>query len=217
LYFEPNQGQTDARVRFLARNRGISVFLEDREASLVLGSQGPEGGPSAVVRMKLLGASSPRTVSGLERMQGIANYFRGKDPLKWRTDIPLYARVRYEQVYKGVDLVYYGNGDWLEYDFVVASGADPKSIVLGLEGAERLRLDASGELVVETRAGALRLKKPIAYQEFGGQRMDMRSDVSAVRVTGEELPPATATDFWMVASAGSKARGACKWSKAGWW
>jgi hypothetical protein len=170
LYFEPNQGQTDPRVRFIARNQGISVFLEDREASLVLGSHGPDGGPSVVVRMRLLGASSPKTVSGLERMQGIANYFRGKDPAKWRTNIPLYARVRYEQVYKGVDLVYYGNGGRLEYDFVVAPGADPKSIVLGLEGADRLRLDASGELVVETQAGELRLKKPVAYQYSAGER-----------------------------------------------
>src|SRR5215208_1106254 len=84
----------------------------------------------AVLRMKFVGGAAEPQVVGLEELRGKSNYFIGSDPEKWRTDVPLYARVQYKSVYPGIDLVYYGNQRELEYDFVVAAGADPAQIRL---------------------------------------------------------------------------------------
>ena len=164
LSFEANQGQTDSRVDFLARGSGYSLFLSPTEAVLALrkpvGSSRPStrhsnaeaeqapAAPPAVVRMKLVGANvSPRVV-GLEELSGKSNYFLGNDLTKWRTDVPHYAKVRYQDVYPGVDLVYYGNQRQLEYDLIVAPGADPEAIQLAFEGEDDLEIDAQGDLVL---------------------------------------------------------------------
>jgi hypothetical protein len=112
-------------------------------------------------------------VTGREELPGKANYFIGNDPAKWRTDIPTYARVGYQDLYPGIDLVYYGNQRQLEYDFVVRPGADPARIVLGFEGADRLEVDTQGDLVLHTAAGAIRQRKPVIYQEAAGRRMEI--------------------------------------------
>jgi hypothetical protein len=90
----------------------------------------------AVLHMKLLGANPKARVSGLEELPGKSNYFIGNDPKKWRTNVPNYAKVKYANVYPGVDLVYYGNQGKLEYDFVVQPGADPGSIQLAVVSDE---------------------------------------------------------------------------------
>lgn len=129
LYFEPNVGQTDARVRFLTRGGGMTTFFTDTETVMVLSRSGEAGEvEQAVVRMKLAGASHARRAIGLEKLPGVSNYFIGNDPAKWRTDVPHFARIQYEHVYPGIDLVWYGSQRQLEYDFVVAPGADPKQI-----------------------------------------------------------------------------------------
>ena len=115
--FEPNIGQTAPEVRFLTRGRGMTTFFTDTEAVMVLGRS-----EQAVVRMKLAGATKPRQAAGLENLPGISNYFIGNDRKNWRTDVPHYARIRYEGVYPGIDLEWYGNQRQLEYDFVVAAG-----------------------------------------------------------------------------------------------
>src|SRR2546430_4743264 len=162
LHFEANRGQTHRDVRFLARGAGYSLFLTPTEAVLTLikpeplarqpaarGSSRPRGPVTGVVlRMTLAGANPDPRVTGLEELPGKANYFIGNDPAKWRTNVPTYAKVRYREVYPGIDLVYYGNQRQLEYDFVVAPGADPKRIVLGFQGAERLEINAEGEFVL---------------------------------------------------------------------
>src|SRR5215510_12439965 len=103
------------------------------------------------------------------------NYFFGGDPTQWHTNIPTYTKVRYHNAYPGVDLVYYGNGQQLEYDFVVAPGADPNVIRLAFAsvGAVReppLHLDPAGDLVVQTESGELRLHQPRIYQEIDGSK-----------------------------------------------
>ena len=123
---------------------------------------------SAVVRMKLVGANPSPRVSGLEELPGKSNYFIGNDPSQWRTNVPHYAKVQYNDVYPGVDLVYYGNQRQLEYDLVVAPGADPGAIALSFEGVERLRIDAQGDLVLHTSGGQIRQHKPLVYQEVDG-------------------------------------------------
>ncbi|TMI11754.1 MAG: hypothetical protein E6H40_03915, partial [Betaproteobacteria bacterium] len=94
----------------------------------------------------------------------------GKDPAKWRTNVPTYAKVHYRAVYPGIDLVYYGNQRQLEYDFVVAPGADPNRIVLGFQGAERLEINAEGELVLHAGGEVIHQRVPVIYQEIDGVR-----------------------------------------------
>ncbi len=168
LQFEQNQGQTDNSVRFLARGPGYSLYLTGNEAVLALGKPTP-----LALRMRLVGAATAPRVTGLDELPGKANYFVGNDPAKWRTNVQTYAKVRYEQVYPGIDLVYYGNQRQLEYDFVLAPGADPKKIVLGLKGAERLEIDAHGDLLLYAGGESVRLHKPVVYQERDGARHDI--------------------------------------------
>jgi hypothetical protein len=124
----------------------------------------------AVLRMKLVGSNPKARITGLDELPGRSNYFLGNDPQKWRTNVPNYARVKYEGVYAGIDLLYYGNQGRLEYDFVVAPGADPRAIALAVEtGNPKLenrnaKLDANGDLVISTDAGEVRFHKPIIYQ-----------------------------------------------------
>src|SRR5207248_1986372 len=105
-----------------------------------------------------------------EERRGKANYFIGNDPTKWRPNVPIYAKVRYEDLYPGIDLIYYGSHSALEYDFVVRPRANPNRIVLDVQGADRLEVDAEGDLVLHTAAGAIHQRKPVIYQEIGGVR-----------------------------------------------
>lgn len=123
------------------------------------------------VRLKLLGANPDAKVVGLDEQPGKSNYFLGNDPKQWRTNVPTYAKVKYQNVYPGVDLIYYGNQQQLEYDFVVAAGADPGAIVLQMDTRNSetgkpvpVRLDAEGDLVIATDAGDVRFRKPAIYQ-----------------------------------------------------
>ncbi len=194
LSFEANEGQTDARVRFLTHGQGYSLFLTEGEAVLSLkagaknGSEMASGGEvsatgQTVLRMQLLGARSGVGIEGMEELRGKSNYFIGNDPGKWRTDIPTYGRVKYTSVYRGVDLVYYGNQGQLEYDFVVKPGADARELRLGIEGAKRVRINEAGDLVLETASGEVVLRRPEAYQGSGSKRHSVK--VSYVRRRGE--------------------------------
>lgn len=162
LRFEPNRGQADPSAQFVVRGAGYEVSLAGAEAVLRM------GGASEPLRMRVVGtevASRSLQGRGLEPLGGVSNYFLGSDPAKWLTRVPHFARVRYESVYEGVDLEYYGNLRRLEYDFRVAAGADPSRIALGFDGARRVRVGEGGDLFVSTRGGGdVRLLKPVAYQ-----------------------------------------------------
>jgi hypothetical protein len=141
-----------------------------------------QGTSDAVLRMKLVGADANAAVAGIDELPGKSNYFIGNDPKKWRTDVPSYAKVRYQRVYRGIDLVYYGNQGQLEYDFVVAPGADPKAITLGVVGegaAPDLRIDPDGDLVVRLNGEEIRFHKPVAYQNVEPTRLQNRKFVEA--------------------------------------
>ena len=120
--------------------------------------------------MKLVGANPQPRIAGLEQLPSKVNYFIGDNPRHWRTNVPTYAKVKYEDVYPGVDLVYYGNQQQLEYDFIVAPGADPQDIRLAFEGVDKLEVDAQGDLVLHAAGGQIRQHKPIIYQEVDGKR-----------------------------------------------
>lgn len=175
LSFEPNQGQTDGRVSFLARGLGYALFLTPREAVLEL--KAAAGNQMPVVRMKLQGASPDvRKLAGIDELPGKANYLLGRDSSKWRTGIPTYGKVKESGVYPGINLVYYGRQRQLEYDFVVAPGADSSAIRLQLDGARKLRLDSAGNLVLTVPGGALSFLKPVAYQQVGSQRRTVKAE-----------------------------------------
>jgi hypothetical protein len=172
--FEPNVGQFDERVEFVARAGGYTLSLTPGEAVLSLGASAPdfsqrrEGAKAqrpAVVRTRLVGASVRSEGEGVGELAGVTNYFRGDDPSRWRTGVVSYGAVRYGEIYPGVDVVYYGNGGDLEYDFVVAPGADPSAIRMQIEGAERMWVDASGDLVLSVAGGELQQRAPAIYQE----------------------------------------------------
>jgi Domain of Unknown Function (DUF1080)/Beta-propeller repeat len=228
LTFEANQGQSDARVRFLARGVGYTVFLADDEAVLAFekprpgidrsrtlrpcGNPGPlwfssvHAGPWSglarywrslgqllmpdldsfscepntskpgmraglktparrILRMRLE-RSDPRTrIVGMGELPGRNNYFIGSDPAKWRTNVPSYSKVKYQGVYPGIDLIFYGNRRRLEYDLVVAPGSDPRQIELSFTGADGMRVDAScGDLVLRVGDDEVRFHKPAVSQ-----------------------------------------------------
>ena len=190
LAFEPNRGQTNSQVRFLSRGPGYTLLLNSTETvlafrthlvrkphSATLDGTLPGVGKENIteLRMNLLGARPTPHVEGIELLPGKSNYFIGNDPATWRTNVPTYAKVRYENVYPGVDLVYYGNQAQLEYDFVVAPGADPKKIRLYIDGAKKLETDAHGDLVLDLAGAEVRLLKPTVYQRVVGGRKEIAS------------------------------------------
>src|SRR6267378_1289589 len=132
----------------------------------------PQSMTGAVLRMKLRNANHAARITGVDELAGTSNYFIGNDRAKWRTSVPTYAKVRYEGIYSGIDLVYYGNQRQLEYDFIVAPGADPRRIAFDVRGAKRIRRDAQGDLVLTMKTGEdeIRWHKPVVYQEKGGAR-----------------------------------------------
>ncbi len=169
ISFEANAGQTSAGVRFLARGRGLTLFLTDRAAVLRL--DGPAR--SAAVRLAFAGAASPARVEGLEPISGVSHYLLGSDPGEWRVGVPRFRRVRLAELYPGIDVIFYGAEAGLEYDFVVAPGADPRRIVVEIEGADRLAIDEHGGLLVHTAAGLLRQHRPRIYQESAAGRHEV--------------------------------------------
>ena len=196
--FEANGGQADAAVKFLARGPGYSLFLTPGEAVLSLHTSQPNPAPRprpgarpeavsaptpaaaseptavvtppAVLRLSLVGANPEPVIHGEAALPGKVNYLRGKDPAAWRTGLSTYAKVRYEGVYPGVDLVYYGTQGQLEYDLVLAPGADPTVIRLAFAGADQMRLDDTGNLVLTLGAQQVIQQTPRVYQETNGKR-----------------------------------------------
>jgi hypothetical protein len=197
LSFEPNAGQSRGEVKFLARGPGYTLFLTGDEAVLSLKKPGRMAPSSKVenfavarnsklgrvsknaraktqaslLRVSLLNSNPHVRLTGMAELPGKVNYFIGNNPKKWRTNLSTYGKVEYKSVYPGVDMVYYGNqGGQLEYDFIVAPGADPSPIGLEVRGrgASPLRLAANGDVMIRLDGGDVRLQKPVVYQKTTG-------------------------------------------------
>ncbi|HEV2840963.1 MAG TPA: SBBP repeat-containing protein [Chthoniobacterales bacterium] len=203
LSFEANHGQAAESVDFVARGPGYAVALSPTEATFVLRKADNTGrndndsrvrkisnstsepnpssalhpAPSTVLRMKLAGANRAATVAGQNELEGRVNYLIGSDPAKWRTDVPTFGRVRYAEVYPGIDVIYYGNQRRLEYDFVVGPGRDVRAIALEFAGAQKVEVDgATSDLLVQVGGETIRQHAPVAYQEVpGGGRRKIES------------------------------------------
>ena len=167
LSFEANRGQTDPSVKFLSRGDGYVLFLTEDSAVFKLRASGDQS--AAVVRMKLAGANAAAQISGGEKLPGTANYFIGNDPNKWTKGVSNFGRVNYQQVYPGIDLVYYGTQRQLEYDFIVTPGADPKQIALEFAGAKPT-LGPDGSLLLTLDNAPLTFRQPVVYQTIGGKK-----------------------------------------------
>jgi Beta-propeller repeat len=196
LIFETNRGQATKQVKFLARGDGYDLFLTGDGATLALRTGAPaEEAPlpigdgsektarEEVLRIRPIGANPRARIEGVDKLPGKANYFTGNDPKKWHTDISMYARVRYRDVYPGIDLVFYGSGGArgngsvgnaarrLEYDFILRPGANPEVIRLRFEGATKLALNHNGDVIARLAGGGKAIQQiPAIYQVRDGRR-----------------------------------------------
>ncbi len=185
LYFEPNQGQgsldpSDTRAKFISRGAGYSLFLGSNGAILSLVSREPKKKGSSgssntstpnveFLQMQLVGANPQASLSATNLLPGKSSYFIGNDPSKWRTGVPHFARVRYESIYPGINLVFYGSEGHLEYDFQLAPGSDPRQAELEFDGARKLEVK-DGALIIHARHGSVALQAPRVYQEIAGRQ-----------------------------------------------
>jgi Bacterial Ig-like domain (group 3)/Beta-propeller repeat len=183
LSFEVNRGQAAADAKFAARGGGYALLLTDRgepvlalrgrsgqtaETNAARAVQISEPDERTLLRLDFTGSNSAPQMQGEEPLPGRSNYLIGNDPSKWLIGVPHYARVRYRDVYPGVDVLYYGKDQQLEYDFIVRPGTEPDSIRMKVQGAEGIGRSEPGSLVLKTAAGDVLLHKPVAYQEGPG-------------------------------------------------
>lgn len=199
-----NRGQAASNAKFVARGEGYVLLLTDRgEPVLALnghqrqaalgaerepqidGAEEVQGtGERTVLRLGFASSNPTPEVQGEERLPGHSNYLIGNDPQKWFTDVPHYARVRYREVFPGVDVLYYIRNQQLEYDFIVQPGKNPDSVRIAVEGAEAITQGASGGLTLRTAAGPVRLHKPVAYQQGRYEEREVACDYV---VDGDEV------------------------------
>lgn len=192
LSFEPNLGQTDPQVKFVSHGAGYTLFLTDSEAVFSFESRSRTKKPKeqeitgeipqlsgnilnrptghkqlspAILRVKLLESGTKPIISAQDELAGKTNYIRGNDPTKWTTNVSTYSKVRYSNVFDGIDLVYYGNQGHLEYDFAVSAGANPNQIGMDFSGARAVRIEPqTGDLMMTVGKENVRFHRPIAYQ-----------------------------------------------------
>ncbi|MCS7023257.1 MAG: SBBP repeat-containing protein [Bryobacteraceae bacterium] len=185
LYFEPESTKSAHDVAFVARGSGFSMMLEaglarfawvpsSKRPPLRAGTTPPPPQLEAeMIAMRLEGAVQDRQGEGLELQPGYSSYFLGADPSRWRVQVPHYARVRFADVYAGIDVVYYGNQRTLEYDFVVKPGGRPSEIRLAWEGVREVRLASNGDLVLTVAGGEFRQLRPRIYQIWNGRKIEI--------------------------------------------
>ena len=200
LSFEPNHGQSADEVRFLTRAPGYLLQLTATEMRLLI--KGPVEATASVeadalnsrkkaqptglthaLRFTWLNANPDAHSQGEAPLPGTVNYLKGSDATTWRTAIPTYERVRYSEIYPGIDLVYYGNGRQIEYDLIVQPGADPSPIALTLEGADATLTD-TGELTLTLSDGRhLQLKAPVITRSRAASACPSRARIASLTPT----------------------------------
>ncbi len=167
ITFEQNQGQAASGVDYVAHANGYTLSLAGGAATFDL--QGSSPGTDSLVQVQLVGASAAPRAIGLLPSPTKINYFSGSDPSQWHTNVPNFGRVEYQNVYSGINLDYYNNHGQVEYDLVVAPGADAHAIQMSIQGAGAA-IDAAGNLVLHTSAGDIVEQAPVIYQNIGGVR-----------------------------------------------
>ncbi len=174
LVFEPNRGQADKDVLFLAASTEQRIELK-RSSAVVKFADGFQ------IEMETVGGRTPRLVQGLDQTEGLSSYFIGNAPSKWHTGIPNYRRVEYLDIYPGVNLIFYGQRSHLEYDIVLAAGVDPGQVQLNFQGATSIETTKGGDLLIRSKGGTVLQRKADAYQIIGGRKVQVEA---AYRRTG---------------------------------
>jgi len=170
LRFEANRGQADARAPFLAHGQNSEFLISTTGAQLVLRQA---DGVTAAARMQFVGANPSAQISGQAELSGKVNYLVGNNPAQWRSGVSAFAKVRVQNIYPGINVVYYGNGRQLEYDFDLAPGIDPQTIVIRFDGAEKISVNPQGGLVVSLNGGEILQPAPVVYQNTGATRREI--------------------------------------------
>jgi hypothetical protein len=183
IFFEPNEGQWNPQVKFSARTGDYRLFLTTRDA--LLSYSRPGDSSPRLAGFSLLNANRAPAVEGVDPLPSHSNYFVGRGKQGWHTGVAHYGRVRYREVYPGIDVVYYGNPKQLEYDFVLQPGADPRMIRLKFSGAGRLKLTPGGDLLLEDGGTRLMQQRPDIYQ--GDRRVSGKYRLLGRNVVGIEV------------------------------
>jgi len=219
LYFIQNNGQVDEKVKFYEKGSGHATFFtkegvylslhKEAEVNKSVMEQGNrvavndrgEGVSSdndaqpAIIKLKPIGANKDPEIIAENKQEGKVNYFIGNDPNKWKTNIPTYQAVVYKEIYKGVDMKFYGNNQQMEYDIIVKPGADPKMVKFSYEGVEGLKVTQEGDLEITLHSSSplvgegngegakLIQKKPYIYQEIDGKRVEVDGEFKILNLT----------------------------------
>jgi len=171
LSFEVNFGQTDSQVKFFSRGKGYNLLLTEKETLLTLKNDKQK--IPTTVKMQFVGSNPKPKLEAIGERAGKINYFIGNDKKNWHTNLSEYNKVKYESIYPGIDAIYYGNQQQLEYDLVVSPSASPKEITIQLDVDSpntALSIDTDGNLIIPTSSGNLYKHKPIIYQEIDGTK-----------------------------------------------
>lgn len=188
IAFEENKGQVQAPVRFLSRAPGYQLFLTGDTAVVAFDAATPSYGSArlrakaqkkqrakAAFRMRLVGADPLASATGVEPLDYKSNYFRGASSDGTVTAVPNFGKVRFSDIYPGIDVVYYGKQQQLEYDLIVAPNADPALIKLRFDGVQRTAIAPSGDLSLTIGNRKFGLLKPVAYQDIDGHRKSVEA------------------------------------------
>jgi hypothetical protein len=223
LSFEPRRGRrfisdgkgykllltsTEATIRFRIADFGLRIEADGEKQAYRFPGR-PNKNPkfenrnsksAGVLRMQLLGAKASARAFGADALPGKANYFIGNDPKKWRTDITTYSKVRYEGIYPGIDAVYYGNQQTLEYDFEISPGRDPGVIRVGFSRNVKPRIDENGDLVLQIAGIEVHERKPLVYQDIGGVHRPVEGGyvMRSAREVGFEIGPYDKTKLLVI-------------------
>ena len=194
ILFESNGGQADPAARFIARGNGYAVYLTQHETVIALSRQSqrdrgamPPAETQTVIGMRFVGAHLNAPLTGERKTASTSNYFLGPDPAQHFTDIPHYGAVRQSGIYPGIDAVFYGNQRQLEYDLIVAPGADPRAVRLAFTGTHKISIDRHGNLVLHGANGNVVQHKPVIYQQRHGDNGERQSIAGHYVKRGREI------------------------------
>lgn len=179
LYFVENRGQIKGETAFHVKGSDKTLHFTPRGVTFDLRGNGGR----CVVRLDFVGANRRAMLRGEARQDAVFSYFKGR-PEEWKTGIPTYGRLVYEDLWPGIDLVYYGRADELKYEFVVAPGADPAQIRLAYRGVTGLSVKETGELAVRTACLEFEDGIPSAFQVIDGKRKEVAMRYSVGEKTG---------------------------------
>ena len=172
MYFEENDGQVHSAIKYFAKGSGYSTYLTQDEVVVALPTD-------EQLHLKMVNATANPNLIGQDQKPGKLRYISGNDPKQWQNDVSTFGKVSYQNVYPGIDAVFYGTNRQLEYDFIVAPGSNPQAIALAFTGAKSVKIDSKGELVLKTRKTEIRQSKPVVYQTINGTRQEIAGNYVA--------------------------------------